>query len=72
MAKKQREEINNDPVLTQSEVARAVNKHPATISRWIDDGLLAFVRLPSGIRAVRLSELNKFLGGSALPIKEVG
>lgn len=61
----------DDPLMTQSEVARALGKSPQTIGRWIADGLLAFTKLPSGLPVVRRSEVNKFLGGSALPQKEI-
>jgi hypothetical protein len=60
---------NDDPLLTLSEVGRAMNKSPQTIKRWVMDGLLRAVRLPSGLPAVRRSEVNKFLGGSALDIQ---
>lgn len=60
-----------DEFITMSEAARALNKHPATVRRWIIDGLLTAVRMPSGIFALRKSELNKFLGGCSLPTKEI-
>ena len=55
-----------DPILTLTEVARQLNKHPTTIKQWVIDGLLQAVQMPSGLYAVRKSEVNKFLGGSAL------
>lgn len=55
-----------DPVLNLSEVARQLGKHPSTIKQWIVDGLLMPVKMPSGLFGVRKSEVNKFLGGSAL------
>ncbi len=55
-----------DTVLTMSECARRAGKHPATIKRWIWDGLLKAVRHPSGILGVKESEFNKFYGNSAL------
>lgn len=55
-----------DPLLNVSEVGRQLGKAPATILNWIRDGLLNAVRGPSGLWSVRKSEVNKFLGGSAL------
>lgn len=59
-----------DPMLTLSEVARQLGKHPSTIGRWVADGLLKAVPLPGGRLAIRKSQVNQFLGGSALQ-KEV-
>jgi excisionase family DNA binding protein len=55
-----------DPLLNLSEVARQIGKSPQTIARWVQDGLLSAVRLPSGLMAVRKSQVNQFLGSSAL------
>lgn len=55
-----------DPPLTLSEVGRMVGKHRETVRRWITDGLLTAVRLPTGLYGVRRSEVMKFLGASAL------
>jgi len=57
---------DEDPLLTISEVARQIGKHPSTISRWVSDGLLQAIRMPSGLPAVRKSDLNAFLGSSAI------
>ena len=61
----------DDPILTMSEVARRVGKSPQTVARWIHDGLLRAIRHPSGLPGIRQSEVNKFLGGSALPVREI-
>lgn len=55
-----------DPLLSISEVGRQLGKSPQTIARWVLDGLLAAIRMPSGLMGVRKSEVNKFLGSSAL------
>jgi predicted site-specific integrase-resolvase len=55
-----------DPILNLTEVARQLGKHPTTIKQWCIDGLLIAIKLPSGLYGVRKSEVNKFLGGSAL------
>jgi len=56
----------DDPLLSPTDVGRQLGKSPQTISRWIQDGLLKAIPLPGGRVAVRKSEVNKFLGGSAL------
>ena len=61
-----------DPLMNLSEVARFCNKDPSTISRWVRDGLLRCVWSPSGLPAVRRSEVVKFYGGSALADKPTG
>lgn len=42
------------------------NRSPQTIARWIDEGLIEFVRLPGipGRRAVRRSTMLRFVGGT--------
>lgn len=60
----------DDPILTVTDVARQLGKSHTTISRWVNDGLLVAIRQPSGLWGIRRSEVNKFLGGSALQ-KEV-
>ena len=51
-----------DPILSLSEAARMMGKSSGTVGRWIHDGLLECIRMPSGLRGVRRSEVNKFLG----------
>ena len=67
--KPKRRTKSNDELLTLSDVARHLGRTHTTIRRWIDDGLLQCVKLPSGLRAVRKSEVNKFLEGSALDVR---
>lgn len=55
-----------DPLLTLSEVGRQLGKSPQTVGRWCQEKLLEFVRLPSGLIAIRQSVVDKFLGGTAL------
>lgn len=54
-----------DPLMSTGDVARALGKHPATVLRWIQDGLLPYVRI-QGRFSVRKSEVNKLLAGSAI------
>ncbi len=59
---------DDDPFMTLSEVAKYVGKHPATVGRWVADGLIETV--PCGpLRKIRRSALIRFLGGTALPQK---
>lgn len=56
-----------DPILTICEVAKQLNRSPQTITRWCNDGLLIPLRRPDDkIFGIRKSEVNRFLGGSAL------
>lgn len=43
------------------EVARQLGKSPQTITRWIKDGLLEAIRLPSGMWGVKRKTLNSIL-----------
>lgn len=60
----------DDPLLTQSQVARMCGKSPQTIGRWIADGLLAFHRQPNGLLAIRKSAVDRFLGASCLKVSK--
>ncbi len=55
-----------DPFVPIGEVARQLGVHRNTVHRWINDGLLEAVKRPSELVSVRKSQINKFLGGSAL------
>lgn len=64
------EEVSNgERYLTVRQVAEIVCKHPSTVSRWVTDGLLQCIRLPSGIPAIAESEVRKLIGNSALAHK---
>ena len=52
----------DDPLLTVSEVARRLGKSPTTVARWIAEGWIPAIRLPSRLWAVRESEVNRVLG----------
>lgn len=64
--RRETEPQNRDELLTLADVGRQIGKTRATISNWVRDGLLEAVRLPSGLPAVRRSEVNKLLANSAL------
>lgn len=55
-----------DPLLTLGEVARRLGKHRSTIARWVDDGLLEVIRMPSGLPHVRASQVNQLLQASSI------
>lgn len=57
---------SDDAILSLAEVARQLGKSPQTVARWARDGLITMIRMPSNMPGVRQSEVNKFLGGSAL------
>ncbi|HHM13051.1 MAG TPA: helix-turn-helix domain-containing protein [Planctomycetaceae bacterium] len=61
-----RSKAEQNDLMTLTDVAKQLGRSPQTIARWINDGLLSAIRLPSGLRVVRRSEVNKFLKGSAL------
>ncbi|MFG0262871.1 MAG: helix-turn-helix transcriptional regulator [Novipirellula sp. JB048] len=50
-----------DPILTYTDAAKMLGKHRSTISRWVGDGLLTSLRMPSGLPGVRQSEIEKLL-----------
>lgn len=52
----------DDPILTMTECARRFGKTQQTVGRWIQEGLLECVKMPSGLRGVRQSAVNRFLG----------
>ena len=66
MSKQKKNDEDADPVITPEEVGRRIGKSGNTVRRWIQDGLLKSVLLPSGLRGVRESEVNAMLRGSAL------
>jgi len=59
-----------DPILSLREAAEQFGKSSQTVGRWIHDGLLRVIRLPSGMPGVRQSDVDAFLGGSALGKKQ--
>ena len=52
--------------LTVPEVARLLEVHQATVRRWIRDGKLPAVRLPSGVRLVPRAAVEAVLA----PLRE--
>lgn len=52
---------DRDELLSQKKVAYIFGRSLATVARWMDEGLLKYVKLPSGVRMVRQSEVNRHL-----------
>ncbi len=48
-----------DPILTMAEAARQIGKHPSTVARWAQDGLLEVVTHPTGLDGIRQSHLDE-------------
>lgn len=65
MAKKWKQ-AKEDPLLTATDVAEMFSVDPRTIRRWIDEGLIRSVPLPSGVKRVRMSEVQKYLSSDAV------
>ncbi len=55
-----------DPLLTFTEAAELIGKSSSTIRSWVDQGLIAAHRDPSGLRRIRRSEFEKFYGATAI------
>lgn len=45
-----------DPLLSQADVARLLGVGESTVSRWVRDGLIVVVYLPSGRARIRESD----------------
>jgi len=57
----------SNPLVTITEAARMFRKSHQTVARWLKDGLMEYEGpLPGGTFGIRLSEIKKFIGGSAL------
>lgn len=65
-------ESTEEEMLNLADVGRMVGRTAQTVGRWCNDGLLNCRRLPSGLRVVPRSEVEKFIGGSALATKKGG
>lgn len=53
------------PMLTVPEAAERLDVHPATLRRWIADGNVAIITLPSGRRRVPAAEIDRILTAKA-------
>lgn len=61
--------VETEAPLTISEAARALGKNRNTVAGWIRDGLMAYIRLPSGLPAIPRSEVTKILTILKNPMK---
>lgn len=50
------------PLLTTGEVAAALSVDPETVRRWVKDGKLRAVELPSGVLRFKRSDIDRILG----------
>ena len=48
-------------MLMISEVARLLEVDPRTVKRWMDQGILPHVKLPSGTRRIYKAQVEKIL-----------
>lgn len=48
-------------ILTSTEVARTLGVTDETVRRWADDGKLSHVKLPSGHRRFRQTDVDQLL-----------
>lgn len=60
------------PLLTTGEVAAALSVDPDTVRRWVKDGKLSAVVLPSGVLRFRAAEVNRILGVEPERIADAG
>lgn len=56
--------------LSISEAAKYLGIHIATLRRWSDQGLIAYVRTPGGKRKFQLDALDAFINQHRSPVKE--
>ena len=61
--------VETEAPLTISEAARALGKSRNTVAGWIRDGLMTYIRLPSGLLAIPRSEVTKILTILKNPMK---
>lgn len=57
---------SEDRILDIKEVASQLGRSVPCVHRWVAEGLIATVRMPSGLKKVRQSTVNKFLTGTAV------
>lgn len=53
-----RPDVDSDRLVSITEAARQIGKHPNTLRFWIKTGLLKAVRLPSGLLNLRQSQVD--------------
>src|SRR5206468_2014169 len=53
--------LTGPEVLTRAEVARVLEVHPSTVTRWATAGLLPYFRTPAGERRYHRREVQDFL-----------
>lgn len=53
--------VTPDELLRTGQVALLFNVDPKTVTRWCNDGLLAYIRTPGGQRKIPLSAVEHYL-----------
>ncbi len=54
--------LDQSSVITINKAAAALDVNPRTVARWVEEGRLESVTLPSGRRRIRLSAVLAILG----------
>jgi excisionase family DNA binding protein len=50
-----------DKLLSQKQAAVLCQCSDSAVGGWLDRGELPFIRLPSGVRRIRLSDIERFI-----------
>ncbi len=53
--------MENDPYISVKEAAKMLGVSTATIRQWCDKGIIKCLRLPTGFRRIKRSEIEKIL-----------
>jgi len=58
-------------ILTTEEAAAAIRVHPETLRRWVREGKVAAIELPSGTLRFKAAVIEQMLSGDE-PVREAG
>lgn len=61
----------DDPFLTPEHAGRLIGKAGRTVRRWCDEGLMEATRVSGRGWMIRTSVVNRFLGGTNLPVQKI-
>jgi excisionase family DNA binding protein len=59
----EQEQLTSRRLLTPAQVAAAFNVCPRTVTRWANQGRIAYVRTPAGHRRYPAAAVQAFLNG---------
>jgi two-component system, OmpR family, response regulator VicR len=62
--------MNSNDLITVKRIAEYCLVNPTTVRRWVKDGKLSCMKLPSGYCRVTVKEFVDFLERHEMPIKE--